>query len=56
MAVEYVRRAGVLYSWGLRAFLFVAPLVAGIVYIGAMPVAALLLLIVLTAFDRVPRR
>jgi hypothetical protein len=56
MAVEYVRRAGFLYSWGLRAFLFVAPLVAGIVHIGAMPVAALLLLFVLSAFDRVPRR
>ena len=31
MAIDYVRRAGLLYSWGLRFFLFVAPVVMGLV-------------------------
>lgn len=54
MAVDYVRRAGVLYSWGLRLFLFLAPIVAGLVNPLAMPVAAIVLTLVLRAFDRPP--
>ncbi|CAH0351254.1 DUF599 domain-containing protein [Aquabacterium sp. CECT 9606] len=54
MAVDYVRRAGVLYSWGLRLFLFLAPIVAGLVNPLAMPVAAIVLTLVLRAFDRAP--
>ena len=51
MAARYVRRAGLLYSWGLRLFLYVAPVVAGLLSPWAMPVAALVLLGVLRAFD-----
>lgn len=54
MAVAYVQRAGVLYSWGLRLFLFVAPIGAGLVNPIAMPVAALALIVVLRLFDRAP--
>jgi uncharacterized membrane protein len=52
MAQEYVLRAGLLYSWGLRAFLMIAPLVAGIVNPLVMPVMTVLLVIVLWWFDR----
>ena len=54
MAGAYVRRAGLLYSWGLRLFLYVAPLVAGLISPFAMPVAAGVLVYVLRAFDRGP--
>lgn len=54
MAIDYVRRAGVLYSWGLRLFLFLAPIVAGLVNPVAMPFAAIVLILVLRAFDRTP--
>lgn len=54
LAVGYVKRAGVLYSWGLRCFLFAAPIVAGLLSPPAMPLAALALLFVLRAFDRAP--
>ncbi len=54
MAVDYVRRAGVLYSWGLRFFMYMAPIVAGLVSEPAMPLAALVLVVVLRGFDRVP--
>lgn len=50
--VTYLRRAGVLYSWGLRGLLMVAPLVAGIAHPLAGPVAALVLVAVLVGFDR----
>lgn len=44
MAAHHVRRAGLMYSWGLRLFLMVAPLVAGVVHPLAMfPVTAVLL-------------
>lgn len=56
LASDYIRRAGTLYSWGLRLFLFLAPIVAGLVNPLAMPVAALVLTLVLRAFDRVPAR
>lgn len=54
MASTYVKRAGVLYSWGLRCFLFVAPLVAGLMNPYAMPPAAVGLVLVLRIFDEVP--
>lgn len=50
--VSYLRRAGLLYSWGLRGLLMVAPLVAGIAHPVAGPVAALALVGVLVGFDR----
>lgn len=55
LAAEYVGRAGLLYSWGLRCFLAIAPLVGGIV----TPVATLPmtcgLIAVLWLFDRPAR-
>jgi len=51
-AVAYLRRAGFLYSWGLRHLLMVAPLLAFIVYPLAGPVAALLVVAALFGFDR----
>jgi len=52
LASDYVERAGILYSWGLRTFLMVAPLVAGIVNIYTMPAMTLLLVFVQAYFDR----
>jgi uncharacterized membrane protein len=52
LATDYVERAGILYSWGLRTFLMVAPLVAGIVKPLLMPVMTGLLVTVLWYFDR----
>ena len=52
MAVEHVRRAGLLYGWGLRLFLMVASVVAGIVHPLAMLPVTLLLLVALHYFDR----
>ena len=51
-AVVYLRRAGLLYSWGLRHLLMVAPLLAFIVHPFAGPVAALLVTAALFKFDR----
>lgn len=51
-AIAYLRRAGLLYSWGLRHLLMVAPLLACIVYPLAGPVAAALVVAALFAFDR----
>ena len=48
----YARRAGTLYSWGLRHVILVAPLLASIVWPMAGPPAALLLAMVLSGFDR----
>jgi hypothetical protein len=48
----YVRKAGVLYSWGLRQLVLVAPVVAFILHPAAGPVAALLVATVLFGFDR----
>ena len=48
----YLRRAGLLYSWGLRNLLMVAPILAFFVYPWAGPVAAMLVAAVLIAFDR----
>ena len=55
MASEYVRRAGLLYSWALRLFLVVAPLVVGIVRPLAMPAMTLALVVALWLFDRPAR-
>jgi hypothetical protein len=52
MAANYVNRAGLLYSWGLRLFLMAAPLVAGVVHPVAMPPVTLLLLVALHFFDQ----
>ena len=49
----YLRRAGMLYSWGLRHLLLVAPLVAGILHPAAGPPTAGLVIAVLYGFDRV---
>jgi len=52
LARDYVERAGLLYSWGLRFFLMIAPLVAGIVNPLLMPVMTAGLVFVLWYFDR----
>ena len=49
----YVRRAGILYSWGLRHLILVAPILASILHAAAGPVAALVLVAVLFRIDRV---
>lgn len=48
----YVRRAGLLYSWGLRHLILVAPILASLLHPFAGPVAALLVVVVLSGFDR----
>jgi uncharacterized membrane protein len=50
--VRYVRKAGVLYSWGLRHLMLVVPVVACLLYPVAGPVASVLLVVVLWRFDR----
>ncbi|MEP6721518.1 MAG: DUF599 family protein [Variovorax sp.] len=56
----YVRRAGLLYSWGLRHLILVAPILASLLHPFAGPVAAVvvvvLVLVVLSRFDRVGAR
>jgi uncharacterized membrane protein len=52
VATDYVERAGILYSWGLRCFLMVAPIVAGIVNPVIMPGMSIGLVVVLWYFDR----
>jgi hypothetical protein len=47
-----VRRAGVLYGWGLRQLLLVAPVVAFILHPAAGPVAAVIVLAVLWSLDK----
>ena len=49
----YVRRAGVLYSWGLRHLILVAPVLASILHPAAGPVAAMVVVAVLFGFDRI---
>lgn len=53
VGVRYVRRAGVLYGFGLRQLILVAPVVAAMLHPFAGPVAALVVAWVLYAFDRV---
>ena len=53
----YVRRAGLLYGWGLRHLILVAPMLGFIVHPLAGPVAAMLVVLALWSFDRlVPGR
>jgi hypothetical protein len=52
VAADYVRRAGLLYSWGLRLFLLVVPLVAGVVHPLALVPATTALLVALWFFDQ----
>ena len=49
----YVRRASVLYGWGLRHLILVAPILICLLYPLAGPIAAVLLVVVLVGFDRV---
>lgn len=55
--VAYLRRAGLLYGWGLRHLILVAPMLGFIVHPLAGPVAAMLVVLALWGFDRlVPGR
>ena len=49
----YVRRAGLLYSWGLRHLILVAPILACLLHPLAGPIAAVLVVVVLVRFDGV---
>lgn len=51
---NYVRRAGILYSWGLKHLVLTAPILAFLVHPAAGPVAALGVVAMLVSFDRVP--
>ncbi|MGZ5179715.1 MAG: DUF599 domain-containing protein [Ramlibacter sp.] len=53
VGAAHVRRAGILYSWSLRNLVLVVPAVAFILHPVAGPVAALVVVLVLFAFDRV---
>ncbi len=55
MAKDYVRRAGLLYSWALRFFLIISPLVVGMVRPLGMPFMTVALVVALWYFDRPPR-
>jgi Protein of unknown function, DUF599. len=48
----YVRRAGLLYGWGLRQLVLVAPILAALLHPFAGPPAALAAIAVLVGFDR----
>lgn len=50
--VSYVRKAGVLYSWGLRQLVLLAPVVAFVLHPVAGPIAAALVSAVLFGIDR----
>lgn len=52
--VAYVRKAGVLYSIGLRHVVLVVPVVAALLAPAAGPIAAAIVAAVLFVFDRVP--
>ncbi len=48
----YLRRAGILYSWGLRHLILVAPILAAILHPAAGPIVAVLVVVILSGFDR----
>jgi len=48
----YVRRAGILYSWGLKHLILVVSILASILHPLAGPVAAVLVVAALVGFDR----
>ena len=52
VGVAYVRRAGLLYSWGLRHLILVAPVLASLLHPLAGPVAVVLAVMMLWRFDR----
>lgn len=47
-----LRRAGLLYSWGLRHLMMVAPILAALLHPVAGPVAAVIMVLALLVFDR----
>ncbi len=49
---DYLRRAGLLYGWGLRHLVLIAPLLASLLHPAAGPLAALLVVAVMYGFDR----
>jgi len=52
LGIRYVRRAGLLYSWGIRHLIMVAPILASIVHPFAGPAAAIVIVSALYVFDR----
>ena len=52
-AAVYLRRAGLLFSRALRYLILVAPLLVCLLYPVAGPIAALMVVVVLFAFDRI---
>jgi hypothetical protein len=52
LATHYVQRAGHLYSWALRLFLMVVPMVAGVVHPLSLVPATVALLVALRYFDQ----
>ena len=54
IGTSHMRRAGKLYSWGLRHLVLVGPILAAIVHPAAGPVVALVAVAVLSGFDRIP--
>jgi len=50
---NHLRRAGLLYSWGLRHLVLVAPILAAILYPPAGPIVALIDIVTLYGFDRI---
>jgi hypothetical protein len=55
LAVIYVQRGGVLYSWSLHFFLAAAPIVVGLMNPLTTPLGALGFVFVLSLFDRAPK-
>ncbi|PTT76807.1 DUF599 domain-containing protein [Pelomonas sp. HMWF004] len=53
LGAAYLRKAGLLYSWGLRHLMLVVPLVAALLLPLAGPVAAVVVVVALYRFDRV---
>ena len=51
---SHLRKAGLLYSWGLRQLVLVVPVVAATLLPAAGPVAAVLVVGVLFSFDKIP--
>lgn len=56
IGVGYIQRAGMLYSWGVKHLILVAPILASILQPYAGPVAALLVVAALVGFDRFATR
>lgn len=54
LASFYVQRAGILYSYSLRCFLFAVPLAVGVLSPLSMPAVTIALITILTVFDRAP--